>query len=71
MDQGQIVNSLRRDVQELKEAFEEIKRELKYVRGGPIIQGYTGKRLDLNENINAVLWSKRIKTLEEKVEALS
>lgn len=67
----QEIDYINKELKELKEIVDKLNDTVGKIKGSPIIQGYTGKRLDLNENINAVILLRRIKDLEEKVEALS
>ena len=43
---------------------------LKNVKGQLTVQGYSGKRLDINDNIDVVKTLKRITDLETRVTAL-
>ena len=56
--------------QVVKRKIDELDREvekLKYVKGQPIVQGYAGKKLDLNENLNVVNLLSRLTTDETTI----
>jgi hypothetical protein len=59
-------NAYKRRVEVLEQEID----KLKHVKGQPIIQAYTGKKLDLNENVNAVTLFKRISDVEARVTIL-
>jgi len=50
-------NDFKRKVEVLEQEVE----KLRHVKGQPIIQAYAGKKLDLNENINAVNLMRKLK----------
>lgn len=52
------------------EVIEQEIEKLKHVKGQPIIQAYAGKKLDLNENVNAVSLFKRISDAEARITVL-
>lgn len=65
------MNNIYNEFQETKKIISELKETVKKVealtgniRNKPVIQGYTGKALTLNENINAVKTLSRITSLE-------
>jgi hypothetical protein len=55
---------------ELLRKFEDLERALRYIKGDPIIQGYKGKRFDLNDNLNVVNINKEISGLKARIAAL-
>jgi len=59
-------NDFKRKVEVLEQEVE----KLRHVKGQPIIQAYAGKKLDLNENINAVNLFKRISDAEARLTVL-
>ncbi len=59
----EILNRLQR----LEEENRLIRENLNKVKGVPVIQGYAGKKLDLNDNLNVILLLKRISDLESSV----
>ena len=60
-----------------QEAFDKLEKRLtdlqesvNGIKSNPTIQGYHGKRMDLNENLNVVSLGYRLKTIEDRVTAL-
>jgi hypothetical protein len=56
-----------RKIDDLEKEVEKLTDMLLKVKGQPIIQGYVGKKLDLNENLNVVLLIKRITDIETEL----
>lgn len=63
-------NEHKRKVDDLKNKVDDLDDLLRHVKGALIIQGCSGKRFDLNENLNVIQVLKRITDLEARVTAL-
>jgi hypothetical protein len=50
----------KRHIDELEREVQKLTETLKFVKGQPVVQGYSGKRFDLNDNLNVVLLTKKI-----------
>lgn len=59
----------KREFEDMRKDVQKICELLRNVRGNPIIQGFAGKKFDLNENINAVTMLKRITDAEARLTA--
>jgi hypothetical protein len=53
--------ALKNEISETKAQVSRITDTLKYTKGNPIIQGYAGKKLDLNDNLDVIELLKKIK----------
>jgi hypothetical protein len=58
------------DLAELDSRLKKIEGLLKNIRNAPVISGYTGKRLVLNENLNVLSIKKDISEIAARVTAL-
>jgi len=58
------ISDLQNDIAMLRGEIKELKDSVKGIRGNPTINGYSGKRLVLNENCDVIRVLKRISDLE-------
>jgi hypothetical protein len=60
----------REDIAALKQELELLRAEVRGIKGAPIVQGYVGKRLDLNDNFNIIEHSKTHTEINSRLAAL-
>jgi cell fate (sporulation/competence/biofilm development) regulator YmcA (YheA/YmcA/DUF963 family) len=58
------------DFEKLEKRLADIQESVKGIKSNPIIQGYYGKRLDLNDNLNVVSLNARLAAIEARITAL-
>jgi len=63
------LNDTVKRIDDLKEEVRKLSDMLKNVKGQPAIQGYSGKKFDLNEHLNSVVLLKRISDAEDRITA--
>lgn len=54
----------------IRDRIQRLEDEIKNIRGRPILQGYQGMRLDLNDNLNVVALKKDITDLKSRATSL-
>jgi len=54
----------------LEKRLTDIQESVKGIKSNPTIQGYHGKRMDLNDNLNIVSLNARLAAIEARVTAL-